>query len=93
MKTLTIHAFPEHWGHNATDRQAEDWAITMRNHAEAAGFRYIATLHSGTTDACELFQYGKPANETDLGEEIDWFARWCSHEFRGMTAWLKKQIV
>jgi hypothetical protein len=64
----------------------------MRNHAEAAGFRYVTTKFSGTTSAYELFRFGEPENEIDNGYEVPWFERWCAFGFRGMTAWLKNQL-
>lgn len=92
MKILKVHAHPEYWG-QVTDRQADELAIKMRNCAESAGFQYVTTLNGGTTSACEMFQYGEPSNGTDLGDELDWFSRWCAHGFRGMVAWLKSQIA
>ena len=91
MKIIKVPAFAEHWGSECTDRQADDWAIKMRNCAEAAGFQYVDMLAAGTMDAKEMFQCGEPENDTDLGDEIDWFSRWCAHGFRGMTAWLRTQ--
>lgn len=96
MKIITISNHPEYWGSAATDAQAERWAAKMAICAERAGFTFSHTENEGTTDASEVYHAGDwDQDEYEISHGsiyVDWFARWCAHGFRGMAAWLKKQV-
>jgi len=89
-KTITIHSHPQYWGVDTTDSEARQWATEMAECAMHAGFALECTVGEGTTDVA--FCYTAPTESIE-GEEIDWFARWATHGFQGMTEWLRAAIA
>lgn len=65
----------------------------MAQCATEAGFRRDKDNDSnpGTYDEQLCYSIGPHTDEE--AEEIDWFPRFCAQGFRGMTAWLKKQVA
>jgi hypothetical protein len=64
----------------------------MAECAERAGFEFSGNTLENTTDGqAEYVLDYDPEYRDDGSAELDWFSRWCSHGFRGMVGWLKKQ--
>ena len=88
---ITINPNPQYWGSKTTDSMAKCDSQKMAEIAENCGFTYGGKWAEGTTDEQWDYYIGDDDSDVD-GPGLDWFSRWCSHGFRGMELWLKKQV-